>query len=171
MKFIVERSLSDKVFSSVIKFESYGVVSKTQADEDDQVVSMSMTAEEEKAIFEDFGYPVIEVGGEYSGFVKVVEGKVTILEDSVGESDPEAEKLTFVRNVEKYTLDETFSVRYSSNAKKLEDGDKLNALQQSEAKCLIFEKNVETKVKAAIEELKECRTKFEEEKPANTFSY
>ena len=171
MKFIVERSLSDKVFSSVIKFESYGVVSKTQADEDDQVVSMSMTAEEEKAIFEDFGYPVIEVGGEYSGFVKIVEGKVTILEDSVGESDPDAEKITFVRNVEKYTLDETFLVRYSSNAKKLEDTDKLNSLQQSEAKCLIFEKNVETKVKDAIEELKLCRTKFEEEKPANTFSY
>lgn len=171
MKFIVERSLSDKVFSSVIKFESYGVVSKTQADEDDQVVSMSMTAEEEKAIFEDFGYPVIEVGGEYSGFVKIVEGKVTILEDSVGESDPDAEKITFVRNVEKYTLDETFLVRYSSNAKKLEDTDKLNSLQQSEAKCLIFEKNVETKVKDAIEALKECRTKFEEEKPANTFSY
>lgn len=171
MKFNVERTLSDKVFTSTIKFESYGVVSKTEADEDDQVVSMSMTAEEEKGIFEDFGYPVIEVGGEYAGYVKIVDGKVTILEDSAGESDGDAEKISFVRNVEKYTLDETFQVRYSSNAKKLKDTEKLNPLQQSEAKCLIFEKSVEERIKASIEELKENRTKFEEDKPANTFSY
>ena len=171
MKFNVERTLSDKVFSSIVKFDSYGVVSKTLSDEDDEVVSMSMTAEEEKAIFEDFGYPVIEVGGEYLGYVKMVEGKVTILDDVDGAEDGEAEKITFVRNVEKYTLDDNFQVKYSSNAKKLKDTEKLTALQQSEAKCLIFEKNVEEKIKKAIEALKECRTKFEEDKPANTFSY
>ena len=171
MKFIVERSLSDKVFSSKVKFDSYGVVSKTQSDEDDQVISMSMTAEEEQSIFEDFGYPVVEIGGEYSAYVKIVDGKVTLLTDEEGPSDDQAEKLTFVRNVEKYTLDSNFQVKYSSNAKKLKDTEKLTALQQSEAKCLIFEKSVEEKIKKVIEDIKECRTKFEEEKPANSFSY
>lgn len=171
MKFIIERSLSDKIFSSTVKFDSFGVVSSSLTDEDDEVISMSMTPEQEKQIFEDFGFPVIEIGGEYESYVKIDDGKVKLLDADTGASDGEAEKVTFVRNVEKYTLNELFQVKYSSNANKVEATEKLTALQQSEAKCLIFEKTVEEKIKKALEELKKCYTKFEEEKPAVTFSY
>ena len=172
MKFDVTRKLSDKVFTSTVKFNSYGVIDTTQTDEDSEVVVMSMTPEEEKAIFEDFGYPVIEVGGEYSGYVKVEKvdekDKVTL----VTQETEGAIAITFVRNVEKYTLNETFEVRYSSNAKKLQDvEDGLTALQQSEAKCLVFEKSVQDKIKAAIEEVKSAYTPFEKVDPAHSFSY
>ena len=183
MKFNVTRKLTDKVFSSIVKFESYGVVASINSDEDDEIVSMSITAEEEKALFEDLGYPVIEIGGSYVGYVKIPNRdsaeKATLVDktSAVQSDSPETlkegyTKIEFVRNVEKYTLDENFEVRYSSNAKKLEDEeDGLKAVEISELKCLIFENSVEEKIKEALKTIRQDQTKFEQVNPAKTFSY
>lgn len=171
MKFDVTRKLSDKVFTSVVKYNSYGVVDSTQVDEDNEVINMLMTADEEKSIFEDFGYAVIEVGGEYKGFVKIEtveeKDKITLVE----ETEEGAIPITYVRNIEKHILDETFEVTYSSNANKLEDTESLTALQLSEAKCLIFEKSIQDKIQTAIKDVKDAYTAFEKENPAHSFSY
>lgn len=148
MKFKIERSLKDKVFLTCIKFSEYG----------DSV----LTLEEEKALIEDFGLISIEVGGTYNGKFKVnEEGKISLVE---GE-DIDAEQICFIQNNMKLALDETFKISYNCDAKKQEAAEKLNIYQIAEAKCLLFEKEIERKIEGALKDLKAKKTSFETDMP------
>ena len=63
----------------------------------------------------------------------------------------------------KMALDETFKVCYSCDSKKQEETEHLNVYQISEAKCLLFEKEIESKIEQALKELKAKQTSFETE--------
>lgn len=146
MKFRIERSLKDKVFMTNIMFSDYG--------------DSSLTSEEEKALIEDFGSVSIEVGGTYTGKFKVGESnKLEMVEGPDGEADD----ITFVQNNMKLALNDTFKISYNSDANKQEATTHLNAYQISEAKCLLFEKEIEKKIAAALKDLKAKQTSFETE--------
>lgn len=172
MKFRIERSLVDNVFSTKTLFEAYGK-SEGESFENGKVIS-TISAELEKKLIDDFGIPNIMLGGEFKGKAKLNEGKLEVKlydEELLAEGE---EVISFSLIEDKSALCETFSASYSADANKQEkymvDGEgspttKFNKYQFSEAKCLIFEKEIANRIKIVLDELRSKQTQFEDLAP------
>lgn len=149
MNFKIERKIENRVFSTKILYVSLG--------------SETMTADEEKKVFEDFGYPVVDVGGSFSGEVDVIDGKVVM------SNEPPAWGIGFVHNSDKRKVQEGFSAELRVNIDKIEDhllSDTLDTkLKVAEAQCLIFEETVKQRIEKAIKDIMDKVTFFEEGYP------
>lgn len=149
MDFKIERDIESRVFATKISFVSLG--------------NETMTQGEEAKMFEDFNYPTIDVGGSFSGKFKIEEGRVVLSED------PDAQELQFVLNSNKKTVNQSFvaELRLNIDKAKPEDfGDVLdNKLKIAEAKCLLFESEIEKRIREAVAEIVSKTTLFEEGYP------
>jgi len=149
MNFTISRDIQDKVFTTKIQFKSLG--------------RAGLDAEEERKIYEDFHYPVIDLGGEFKGSFDVVDGKVVVAEEGQGQ------EISFVLNSKKVEVNEKFVAEYQISLEKIKDpsdGDILNTKSLiAEARCLLFEKVIETRIAKAIEDIMSKVSKFEDGYP------
>lgn len=152
MNFNVERNLENQIFTTKIKFESFGGV--------------GITPEEEQELVADVGYPTIDVGSsEYIGKYKYDLDTNSITEDETGD------EIKFILNSLKVEVKEGFEVSFTRNAKK-ELAEELNGKTSltklshlSEAKCLLFEKVIKAKLESAINGLRSNISQFEKNTP------
>src|SRR5690606_24161335 len=116
-----------------------------------------------RKIYEDFHYPVIDLGGEFKGSFDVVDGKVVVAEEGQGQ------EISFVLNSKKVEVNEKFVAEYQISLEKIKDpsdGDILNTKSLiAEARCLLFEKVIETRIAKAIEDIMSKVSKFEDGYP------
>ena len=144
MIFKRERNLSNKVFKTKIKFKAYGG---------------AMSPEDEKQLFENLGHPTIDMGGSYQGYFVIDDGKITRVEEN-GENVAEVE---IVLNSNPVKVNGNFSQEFIADGKKEEPVDPLIlGSQVAEAKCILFEDEVDKKLKEAIEDMTNKETDFEE---------
>ena len=149
MNFKVERTLVDQVFTTKIKFDTFG--------------GAGITDVEEQALIADFGAPVIDIGSEeYTGKYTYDDAAKTFKEDlTTGDS------ISFILNSMKIEVKEGFEATFSVNAKKIltaEITGKTSLKKPSliaEAKCILFEQKVKQKLTAAIAELKGNMSNFD----------
>lgn len=145
MNFKVERDIESRVFSTKVSFASLG--------------SETMTPDEEAKMFDDFNFPVIDVGGSFAGKFKVEDDKVVLSEDL------DAQVVKFVLNSNKVTVDEKFQAEFRINIDKIdtiEVGPILDdKIKIAEAKCLLFEVEIEKRIREQIESIKSKLTSFE----------
>lgn len=149
MNFTVSRDIQDRVFTTKIQFKDLG--------------RAGLDAEEERKIYEDFHYPVIDLGGEFKGSFDVVDGKVVVAEEGQGQ------EISFVLNSKKVDVNEKFVAEYQISLEKVKDpsdGDVLNTKSLiAEARCLLFEKVIEARIAEAIEDIMNKVSKFEDGYP------
>lgn len=149
MNFKIERDIESRVFVTKISFSSLG--------------NVDMTPNEEAKMFEDFDYPIIDTGGSFSGKFKVEEGRVVLSED------PDAQELQFVLNSNKKKVDQSFEVELRINIDKIAStdiGEVLdNKIKVAEAKCLLFESEIEKRIREAVAEIVGKTTLFEDGYP------
>ena len=135
MNFKIERQIESGVFSTVIKFISFG--------------NEVMTAEQELKLFSEFGFPEIDLGGVFKGKLKVMDGKVVLSED------PDTEFISFILNSQKATVDDTFTSEFriglgqitSSEIGLILDAD----TKIAESKCLLFETEIIKRIDDAVQ--------------------
>lgn len=152
MNFKIERSLVDQVFTTKVKFDTFG--------------GAGITPEEEKSLIADFGAPVIDIGSEeYIGKYTYDPATKTFSED------PDGDQVNFILNSMKVEVKEGFEASFSVNAKRISATDtagKTSLTKPSliaEARCILFEKKVKEKLSAAITELKANMSDFEKTAP------
>ena len=148
MIFEIKRNLTDKVFSSTIKFKAFGAPGYDE--------------EAEKFLIDDFGAPTIDVGAiEYKAKFKVEEGKL-VIDDLAGEDEIE-----FVLNSKKVKVDNVFTASYAIDAKREKGMTTVLSTPElvAEAKCILFETKVQAKVAEAIAALRTKGTQFEVDAP------
>ena len=149
MNFQVNRKLENKVFTTEVKFQSYGAT--------------DLTPEDEKTLINDFGAPTINVGATYTGKFIVEGGKLK-------EDEVDGEEVKFVINSNKVEVKEGFVVAYTIDSKKIpatEPGAEYLKTTQlvAEARCLVFEAAIKQKLEEAIAELRAKETTFEKDAP------
>ena len=149
MNFETKREVKDNVFSVTVSFTEYG--------------TEDMDEDREKALFDDLGYPSINLGnitfdGEFD-----VDGDKRVIDAEVGAGD----KVSFVVNAKKLTLGPGFSTTYTVDARDIassELGSKLSTNRLvAEAKCLLYQEKIHEAITAAVTKLKAERTRFETE--------
>ena len=158
MNFTIDRTLEDLVFSTFVKFESNG--------------TGVLTPEQELALINDFGAPVVEVGGSFTGNYKVDAGKVVEADggDVVG---VDCDEITFVLNSMTMEAKEGFEATYSSNAKKILAADYETNVQittaelLAEARCKLFENEVLSRLSIGLTALIAKSSTFETDAPIN----
>lgn len=147
MNFKIEKSLDNQVFTAAVKFDSFGAT--------------NVTAEEEKALVADFGAPKIDVGGEYVGLYKVVEGRP--------EADVTGDSVKVIVNSKKVDVTEGFVATISIDARKIAETEKGLSISTSqlvaEAKCVLFVEQIQVKLAAAIADLRAKQTAYESGSP------
>ena len=150
MIFDTKRKVENNVFEVQVVFTDYGT--------DD------MDAEHEKALFNDLGYPEINLGNiTFSGKFKVdADTRVISAEDDDASADP----VSFILNAKKLVLKDGFVATYAANAadvSKSEIGQNalITARLVAEAKALLFQKKVLDAIKTSVEAVKSERTRFE----------
>lgn len=152
MIFEIKRDLTDKVFTSTMKFKDYG--------------GIDLDSEEEQVLIDDFGSPIIDLGAiDFVGKFDKEDGAIKITE-----AEETGDEVSFVLNSKKVKVDKTFLVNYSIDAKKIDKKeiaeDTLNTAELiAEAKCLLFEEKVKEAVKLKIDALKLKGTSFERSAP------
>lgn len=152
MLFKKTRNLKDKIFSTTINFVDFG--------ERDGLGAIDQTSKEkEQDLVDNFGAPKISVGKEFTGHALVEEGKVKLVEYTDGLKET---CITFVLSDKELDVTTGFAAGIAVDAKKEKAVEgKLTAEQVAEAKCLIFEKEIEARLTAAIDGLKAKYTAFE----------
>lgn len=157
MNFKVERTLIDQVFTTKVKFDTFG--------------GAGITPEEEQSLIADFGAPVIDVGSEeYIGKYTYDPVTKTFTEDAVA-----GDQISFILNSMKIEVKEGFEASFNINAKRVTAAEltgKKSLTKPSliaEAKCLLYEKKVKDKLAAAITELKGNMSNFDKA-AAETFT-
>jgi len=152
MNFKNERDLSNLVFTTKIKFVSYG--------------GEYITPQEEQELVENFGNPIISIGGEqYVGKYKYDTDTKEFIEDEDGD------EVRFVLNSTKMILDEKFEITYTIDAKKLPKTEYENntylttAALVAEAKCLLFETKIKEILTQAINKLRVNISYFDKDTP------
>lgn len=143
MNFRKERTIENRVFTTKTSFVSLG--------------SATMTPEEEQRIFSSFGYPTIEVGGEFAGYYKLDVDKIV----KTNSADPAAEEVKFVLNSKKVLVDNTFSTENKVNIDKTSEQFAGDRVRTAEAKCHLFEDVIEERITAAVTAIKAKATEFE----------
>ena len=161
MLFKKTRSLNEKVFSTKISFVDFG--------ERDALGAIDAEAKaNEQALVDDFGAPIVSVGKEFVGHAKVESGKVVLVDDS---TDPDAACVSYVLSEKKIDVTTGFEALFAINAKKecacMDKADPsvtiLTPEQVAEAKCLVFEVEIEKRLAEVIDGLKAKYTAFETE--------
>lgn len=145
MLFKRDRELSNKVFHTKTNFKAYGG---------------TISKEEEKELFENMGYPQIDMGGKYSAKFKVEDGDLVI-----AEAPEQGTEVSIVLNSNPTTVNGHFSMDFSADAKEEEGLGSLTPVQVAEAKCILFEKELDEKLTDAIKNMVEKKTDFEEDFP------
>ena len=153
MNFDTKHNVENNVFSTTIKFTSYGAGDLDEA--------------HEKAIFNDLGNPSINLGGiEFKGRFKV-DGDKRVVAAAADDADADADEVSFIVNAKQLTLDEHFIASYSADAAdvaKSELGKVLTTPRLvAEAKALLFQTKVLDAIKTAVENVKQQSTRFENE--------
>lgn len=152
MLFKKTRQLKDKVFSTKIEFVDFG--------ERDGLGAIDQTAKaKEQDLIDNFGAPKISAGKEFKGHAKVEDGKVVLCEytDGIAETC-----ISFILSDKELDVTTGFVAAIAVDAKKEKEvPSKLTAEQVAEAKCLIFETEIEKRLTTAIDGLKAKYTAFE----------
>lgn len=131
MKFSVEREIESRVFTVTVKFLELG--------------NDSLTSEEEKKLFNDFGYPLINVGGEFKN----------------GEGEQ-----AFVFNRREVVVDEAFEVSRSFKVDQKSKGENLNKeVEKAVADCKVFEDEIKSRIQEAIQDIHSKAISFEDGYP------
>lgn len=153
MLFKKSRSLKDKVFGTKIEFVDFG--------ERDALGQIDVEAKaKEQDLIDNFGAPQVSVGKEFVGHVKLVDGKVTLVE----QTDADAICITYILSEKILDVTTGFTASIGVDAKKETAIEaKLTAEQVAEAKCLVFEEVVAKRLLATIDSLKAKFTAFESE--------
>jgi len=147
MNFKTERSLSEKVYTTVVKFDSYGG-------------GVDIDADGEKIMIEDFGAPKLDIGAiTFSGkYAIAADGSVT--PDAVA-----GESVTFVLSNKEIDIKEGFEARYSVDCKKI-GKEQLGTIMNTpelvaEARCLLFETKVKASLVTCLADFRKLKTRFE----------
>lgn len=146
MNFSVTRMLENKIFTTTVKFASYG--------------GFGLTAEEEEALLADFGAPEIDLGAiNFTGKLSVGADRRVVMDDSGGE------EVSFILNSKKVALNKDFSASYVVDSKKINDTELGSTLKTkelvAEAKCVLFENMLKDAQASAMDILKKKQTTFE----------
>jgi hypothetical protein len=145
MNFSITRKLENGVFSTEVKCTSYG--------------DTTLSATEEEALIADFGPVVVEVGGQLTGKC-IISGKGVAI-------DPAGEEVGFILNSNKVSLKPELLITYSIDAAKISKEEIVkcpilkDAIKIAEARCVVFESTVKTKILESLTELKASSTSFE----------
>jgi hypothetical protein len=143
MNFTVNKQLTNNIYLSEVKFASFG--------------SETMTIEEEQTLINDFGAPIIDIGGQFSGKYKVIDGVVK--EDDTGET------ITFINNKKTATLTTGFIASSSITATALDVPSTAETVNTqallAEARSLLFITTIKEKISTALTALKAKKTSFE----------
>lgn len=150
MNFETKHEVHSGVFSTTVAFTEFGV-------------GTELDAEHEQALFEDLGFPVINLGSiKFNGKFKVADSKRVIVAE---ESDTDADAVSLIVNSKVLEVGPGFVASYKSDSVDIADselGPVLNTKKLvAEAKCVLFETKVKEAVKAAIEAVKAEKTRFE----------
>jgi hypothetical protein len=153
MNFKTERTLVDQVFTTKVKFDTFG--------------GAGITPEDEQSLIADFGAPTIDIGSEeYIGKYTYDATTKTFKEDATT-----GDEVRFIINSLKIEVKEGFEASFQSNAKRVTTAEltgKTSLTKASliaEAKCILYEKKVKEKLTAAIAELKGNMSNFEKVTP------
>ena len=151
MIFKRERTLNNKKFRTKTSFKSYGG---------------DMKPEDEKQVYENLGHPEIDMGGKHEGYFEICDGEVVRVKDpemKEGENeDSKPDKVTIVRNSKPVIVNENFAQEFTADANKEEGMDILELPSQvAEAKCILFEQELDKKLKEAIEDKIDRKSDFE----------
>lgn len=150
MNFTKKKSLDEQVFTVTIDFASFGAT--------------NMTAEEEQALIQDLGAPIIDIGGQYTG-------KYAVGADSKIAADAtNGDAVSVIINSKKVSVTTGFHAELSVDAKKIPatelTGTTLKtALLMAEAKCDLFADSVAQKITTAINDLRTKATTYEKSSP------
>ena len=152
MNFDTKHNVENNVFTTTVSFTSFG--------------TSEMDEQHELALFNDLGYPKINLGEiKFEGVFKVDADKRVIDaagDDIIGET---ADKVSFIQNAKIYELDNKFTVSYSIDARDIaesEVGAVLNTKKLvAEAKALLFQEKLYEAIAAAVTAIKAERTRFE----------
>lgn len=155
MNFNTKRKVENGVFSTQIVFDSYGVTTE----------GSEMSEAQEKALFNDLGNPEINLSDiVFSGFYKVDADTRVVASTS---TDADADEVKFILNNKRLTLAEGFSAEYEIDSDAFPrsayiNNHSLNTPQlMAEARCVLFEDKVNEAIVAAVNKVKNQRTKFE----------
>lgn len=150
MNFETSHEVHNGVFSTKISFTEFG--------------SDTMDAEHEEALFEDFGYPEVNLGTlNFKGFFK----KSDDLRIVPATDSSDGEEVSFIMNTKHLQVGPGFQAIYSCDSadvpaseidgKTILDTKKLIA----EAKCILFDTVVKKAITDVITAVKEEKTRFE----------
>lgn len=117
MKFKITRDVENRIFSTKIEFDGFG--------------NESTLPEKEVETFKDFGYPKINVGGNF-----------------------EADGDTFVTPAKEVEVREGFAVNYSVSLAKVEGATDEVKIAKAIARAEAFETEIKSRLDAAIEAIK-----------------
>ena len=153
MNFETKHKVENNIFSVEVDFTEYG--------------TPEMSEEEEQALFNDLGDPVINLGQiNFSGRFKV-DGDKRVIPAEASDGTDAADKVSFIVNAKKLQIAKGFTALYQVDARSIADsevGKILNTKRLvAEAKCLLFQQEIHKAIKEAVEELKKQRTRFETE--------
>ncbi len=117
-----------------------------------------MTAEEEKRMYEGFGYPVIDIGGAFEGSFSFDKENKKVVENEDGHP------VSILHNSNKISVNEQFKaeIRVGLDKLDLKANEHLTTKTSlAEATCLLFETKVLERIEKAVEEIKDKQTCFE----------
>ena len=150
MNFETKHEVHNGVFSTSVMFTEFGV-------------GTELDAEREQAMFEDLGFPVINLGSiVFKGKFKVENDKRVIVAEN---SDVSADEVNIIVNSRRIEVGPNFEASYRMDAADVADselGTQLNSKKLvAEAKCILFETKVKEEIKRVVEAAKAEKTRFE----------
>lgn len=152
MNFETKHEVHNNVFSTNIFFTEFGAA--------------DMTAKQEEALFEDFGYPEINLGTlVFNGYFKVDGDKRVVATTKVAD---DGDEVSFIMNTAHSAIGPEFSVSYSCDADEVpasQVGTKALTTKKlvAEAKCLLFDSVVKKAISDQVAAVKKEKTRFETE--------
>lgn len=167
MNFETTHSVHTNVFSTKIAFASFGVGKADGTDDE------NMSAAQEEALFEDLGFPKINLGDlTFSADFEIDSDKRVVIKEG-GTPGTDCDTVKLIANAKVLEIGPDFAVEYScdaANVPKSECGTVLTTKKLvAEAKCALFDKVVKDAIKKAIQDIKAEKTRFETD-PIQTLS-
>lgn len=152
MKFKINRRLYNGVFSVQISHDGYG-------DE-------TLSGDEEREIFRHLGFPLIEAGGLFQGNFGYDPATKKVGRDRYGSP------VRIVMNSKKVAVDEGFQADFMVHIDRISEEDITPSLPSkeyiAEARCLLVEEEILSRIDEVIQGLKVRTIPFEEGYPKNT---
>jgi len=150
MNFETKHEVHNGVFSTSVIFTEFGV-------------GAEMDAEHEQALFEDLGFPVINLGSiKFAGKFNVAADKRVIVSTA---DDATAADVSLIVNSKRLEVGPGFIASFKADAANIADSEVKGVLNTkklvAEAKCILFETKVKEAIKNAVEATKAEKTRFE----------